>query len=183
MTENKSVDIMQEFVGLFEKEDMVSFFDFQHTVQEKESVSGFCKITKPKKGTTELNYLSLVFIIDSPDAETRSSISDAMKKFNEDSLKKYLPAIKTVISMPAMDAAPETYLKQVDIIFETRFTADKRFIFEELYPAIRDVTHFNVEEMSWWDDVSDSQATTEKRDARNHKMEKFLMRKLKSFFE
>ena len=64
-----SIDIKQELADLFEKEDLVAYFDVISSPDITPPLSGICKIAKPLAETTGRPYISLLFIIDTPDAD------------------------------------------------------------------------------------------------------------------
>lgn len=175
-------DIMEEFVGLFEKESFVCFFSFQFKVEGKAAVSGLCKVARPKRGTSKLNYLSLVFIIDTPDRETRTAIDTIMKRLEEGHMNEDLPELKTAVSIPAMDYDSGIYLKQLDLILHARDIPDEHFIAERVYPAILKVAQFEGGELIWWDDLAELRATTPTGAVLQKSQDSSLVEKLKRIF-
>ena len=68
---NKPVDIMQECAALFNQEDTLAWFDFQLACGGGKPVEGLCRIAHPKKSGSGKEYISLIFVVDTPDTAVR----------------------------------------------------------------------------------------------------------------
>lgn len=162
MTE--SVDIMKQFISQFQKENVMGFFQFYHSFQGQKNISGLCKIAKAKKESANMKYLSLVFLVDTPDAESKKSMDDLLNKLSSSTFQKHCPALESVTPMPPMNATPESYVKHLDIMLNPSVNIDKDFVENELCPAIRSTTNFTAtEDLIWWDDINSAEKLVKDR--------------------
>src|SRR5262245_62080249 len=116
MADGKRIDIVQEFVDLYNREDMLGFFDFTIEGISAEPVSGLCRISKPK--TAQMPYVSLTFVIDTQDPHARDVIEDLLAKMDGEGLKAELPEAVEVIPAPVPDTSGGSYVRQVDVLLE-----------------------------------------------------------------
>jgi len=183
---SNSIDIMQEFMDLFEKEDVVATFDFLCPFETGKPVSGLCKISKSKDDASSMHYISLVFIVDLPAANIYGTAKEIVEKLDESNLKKVLPRLQTVAPAPALNTGPEIFLKQIDLIMDDGFIPNNTFISEKLIPAVCRITHFNLGELVWWDSAhqetpSNDSIRSRMTSERQESVDSFLDR-LKKFF-
>lgn len=156
MNETNSIDIRQNLVDLFALEEMLAYFEFQDVGDGEDHLSGICKISRSKKGKTRQGYLSLLFIIDTPEDKTISAFRNAMGALTEENFKLHLPELDTVVSMPPMAVAHDFHLKHVDIIIDEPLLDDRAFLSGKLYPALRNILNLETSELVWWNDVNES---------------------------
>ena len=147
------IDIMQECAALFSQEDTLAFFDFQYAPGGEGLVDGLCRIARPKRSLSGQEYVSLVFIMDTPDAAAREHAAAAMKQLSSGTLERMLPEIFSIVSVPPANCGQETCIRQMDIMLKERFVASQTFISERLFPAVRDVLHLEASEFGWWEDM------------------------------
>jgi hypothetical protein len=148
MDEHKPIDIMQEFVDLYGKEEMLAFFDFSIERPGKEAIAGLCRISKPKRSGPKMQYLSLTFVADAPDEPARSTIAAALERIDADSLRHAGAEVSEVVCMPGMGDPAQTYVAQADILLDT--APDEQFIALRLLPAIRRLMQVQPTEVVWW---------------------------------
>ncbi len=67
------IDLRQELIDLYADEQMLAFFEFTLERPGNEALSGLCRIARPKPHSSTLRYLSLIFLVDTPDSATRPS--------------------------------------------------------------------------------------------------------------
>jgi len=151
MTQQKRIDILREFVDQYAREDMLAFFEFTLALADKGPVSGLCRISQPKAGSSNLKYLSLTFVVDTPDEATKLPIQNALARLEETRVRAVLPQITGVVPTPPMYTGPEHYIRQIDILLGSAITPDQRFISERLVPALRELAQIETGEISWWD--------------------------------
>ena len=148
MSDEKPIDIMQEFVDLYGKEEMLAFFDFTLARPGKEAIAGLCRISRPKSSSAKMQYLSLTFVADAPDEDARDAVAAALERIDGDSLRRAVAEVSEVVSMPGMGDASQTYVAQADILLDT--APDKQFIALRLLPAIRRLMQVKPSEVVWW---------------------------------
>ncbi len=61
------IDLRQELIDLYASEQMLAFFEFTLAHPGNEALSGLCRIAQPKPHRSTLRYLSLIFLVDTPD--------------------------------------------------------------------------------------------------------------------
>jgi hypothetical protein len=146
------IDIMQQFVDLYSREEMLCFFDFSIARPGAADLSGLCRISKPKSGNSSLRYLSMVFVVDTPDEQSRRDVPAVFARLDSDSLKVFAPEIAEVLAVPAPTGHAENYVHQIDLLLDTDIEPDEHFVSSLLLPAVRKISGFRTSEMVWWDD-------------------------------
>src|SRR5262245_32009646 len=114
--QQRQVDIFQEFVAQYAREEMLAFFEFTPELEGQGSVSGLCRISQPKQGSSKLQYLSLTFVVDTPDEAARAAIQKVLTRLTETTLRAALPQAAGLVPTPSMHTGPEHYIKQIDIL-------------------------------------------------------------------
>jgi hypothetical protein len=147
-----TLDISKEIADLFDKEDLVAYFDFCFLRAGLSSVYGLCKIAKSKKKTDVRNYLSLVFIADLPEPTAANDTLKALNNICDEQLIPLVPRLNSVVSQPVMSTKPEMLLKQLDIFLDDHFQPDQHFIGNKLFPALTKLTGFKTESLVFWED-------------------------------
>ncbi len=151
MKQQERVDIFQEFVAQYAREEMLAFFEFAMDLEASGSASGLCRISQPKQGSSHLRYLSLTFVVDIPNEAARVVIQHALAHLTEPTLQAALPQAVGVVPTPSMHTGPEHYIKQIDILLDADTIPDQRFIAESLLPALQKIFPLKISEVSWWD--------------------------------
>ena len=148
MSDDKPIDIMQEFVDLYGKEEMLAFFDFCVERPGKEPISGLCRISRPKSSNAKMQYLSLNFLADTPDEDAQSAIAAVLARIDTDGLRRAVAEVSEVVTMPSMGRASDSYVGQADILLDT--APDKPFIILRLLPAVRRLMQVKPTAVVWW---------------------------------
>jgi hypothetical protein len=154
MSNEKVTDLKQQLIGLFDKENVIAFFDFRLTVDQNESVQGLCKISEPKDGETKSNYLSLLFIIDTIDDTVEAKVDALVKGIQWSGLKARLYGSNMVIPMPHVKYDTRHYLKDVEIYLSPQIRVSRSYIADNLYPAISGILGCTANELIFWDELS-----------------------------
>lgn len=176
---NKPVDIVQECAALFNQEDTLAWFDFQLACGEGCAAPGLCRIGHPKKSTCGKDYVSLVFLIDTPDGEGRKKVIERFKQLGSGSLATMLPEIAAVVSVPSASINPEIYIKQADLILKEKFTATTEFLAQRLYPSIKEAFDLTAGELGWWEDMRKEKPTVTTSEVPEKQAAKSLLVRLK----
>ncbi|MBI3798129.1 MAG: hypothetical protein HY268_14330 [Deltaproteobacteria bacterium] len=145
------IDIFQEFVDQSAREELLAFFDLTLPRPGKEPLLGLGRISQPKRGSSSLRYLSLTFVVDTPDEDARTSIQHILTHLEESSLRAALPQAVGLVPTPSMHTGPEHYIRQIDILLGATTVPDKHFITERLVPALQKILPVQINEMSWWE--------------------------------
>jgi hypothetical protein len=182
MAQQKRIDIFREFVDQYAREDMLAFFEFTLDCADRGPVSGLCRISRPKAGSSSLKYLSLTFVLDTPDEAIRLPVQDSLARIEETRLRAALPQIAGVVPTPPISTSPEHYIKQIDILLGAAPTPDQRFIAERLVPALCEITEIKVNEISWWDVDSEDRKDSHGEQVTEEEHGSSLVDSLKKFF-
>lgn len=150
MKADESVDLMREFVDLYDREEMLAFFEFRLERVGGDEVDGLCRISQPKDGRSNLYYLSVGFVVDTPDEATRAFVDQALEKLDGDALRSAVPSVVEVLPVTAMPTGPESYVRQADILFDDASAADPDALLAELVPALARVTGIRPREVVRW---------------------------------
>lgn len=160
------IDARQQFIDLFNSEEMLAFFDFQVKLASGGLAQGLCKVSKPKGGGNIVKhgqYFSLLFLIDTPDDTTWRGVTEYVKKINWDYLGKQLPGIQTVLSIPHLHPEAGFFFKETDVYVTSTFELSKTFVMGKLYPAIQQTTGFKTGELTFWEDLPQDRKDTASR--------------------
>lgn len=99
----RRIDIMQEFVDLYQHEAMLAFFALQLDREAAEPIRGLCRISKPKS-RPHMPYLSLTFLVDAPDDAARALVDDALARLGATTFTAAVPVVSEVVPVPEMEA-------------------------------------------------------------------------------
>jgi hypothetical protein len=152
MKDEQPIDIMQQFVDMYAREEMLCFFDFGIARPGQSELSGLCRISKPKQGQSSLRYLSMVFVVDTPDDASRREVQALFARLEGDSLRVFVPQIAEVLAVPAPTTHRENYVHQIDLLLDADIEPDERFVSAMLLPAVRKLGGMRTSEMVWWED-------------------------------
>jgi len=157
MSDQKPIDIMQEFVDLYGKEEMLAFFDFSVERPGRPAISGLCRISRPKSRGAKMQYLSLTFVADTADEDARTAIAAVLARLETDGLRRVVAEVSEVVTMPTMGGATDSYVAQSDILLDS--APDKQFIAMRLLPAVRRLMQVKPTEVVWWAEPEASTAS------------------------
>lgn len=158
MKEDEVIDITQQFVDLYAREEMLCFFDFAIARPGEPELSGLCRISKPKQDQSSLRYLSMVFVVDTPDQKSRREVPSVFTRLEGDSLKAFVAEVAEVLAVPAPSAHSENYVHQIDVLLDADTEPDERFVSAMLVPAVRTLSGLRTNEIVWWGDADPQRA-------------------------
>jgi len=175
------IDLDKELLELFNKERMIAFFDFQVLQSNTDSYSGLCKISQPKSGSQQSQYVSLLFLIDAPDDTAWQQVDTYASRLDWNAFQRELAEVVTVLPIPHLHKSTGIYFKEVDIYLNNRVSIAKRYVMNQLYPAISKIMGLKGGEMFFWDDIPEGKKelqgfTTEKELPRS------IVERIKNFF-
>jgi hypothetical protein len=153
MKSEKVTDLKQQLIGLFDKEKVLAFFDFQLVVDQNESVQGLCKISEPKEGEAKSNYLSILFIIDIIDDAMEKKVDTLINGISWSGFETHLWGSKMIIPMPHVKHDSQHYLKGVDIYLSANIQVNRSYIADNLYPAIVKILGCKGNELIFWEEL------------------------------
>lgn len=153
MKPDESVDLLREFVDLYDREEMLAFFEFRLERPGHPEVEGLCRISRPKDGRSNLYYLSLGFVVDTPDEATRVFVDAALARLDGDALRSAVPHVLEVLPVTVMPSGPESYMRQADILLDDGVAGDPSTVLAQLVPALAKVTGILPREVVRWGGV------------------------------
>ncbi len=148
----KRIDIIQEFVDLYKREEMLAFFEFR--IGGPNGTAGLCRISKQKGGATGPRYLSLTFMVDAPDERSRAAAETALNRIKDAAMQAALPAVSAVVPIPVMIHGAENYVRQVDVMLREATEIGKPFVKERLLPVVLRLTGMTAGAVEWWDEAA-----------------------------
>ncbi len=153
MAENEAIDIFQEFVDLYAREDMLGFFGFTLNHPGEAPISGLCRMSKPKGGDSKMPYVSLTFVVDTPSEGVRAFVQGVLGELDGDRLKQRAPGVADIVSVPVMSSAGDNYVGQTDVLLTAGTEPNRLFVGGTLLPALREIAGLTLGEIVWWDDA------------------------------
>lgn len=150
MKADDGVDLLREFVDLYSREEMLAFFEFRLEQASGRDIEGLCRISQPKDGRSNLYYLSLGFVADTPDEASRASVENALSRLDGDALRSAVPSVVEVLPVTSMPTGPESFVRQADILFDEHSAADPATTLAALVPAVAEITGIHASELVWW---------------------------------
>jgi hypothetical protein len=148
------IDLHQQFIEVFNKEEMLAFFDFQAKTGNGTSVSGLCKVSKPKDGNSDTRYFSLLFIIETPDEQTWREVDGWFSSILWDNLQGCLPEFESVLSIPfTLEEFTGNFFQEIDIYVKENTAPSREFILGTLFPGVRSVSGIDAGEAVFWEDL------------------------------
>lgn len=138
----------------FGNEEFIAFFDMRLHDSGGKSLSGLCKVARPKGNPPKVNYLSLTFIFDTPAPAFHSLAEKCIAKLTGPAFAKYIPEVKTVTSVPCTERKAETYIHQMDILLAGSQAPDMVSTLRHIVFTIRQTGGFQTEPPQLWDEDS-----------------------------
>ncbi len=175
------IDLNQQLIDLFNKEEMLAFFDFQLSLSGNEPVSGLCKISRPKDTDQHTQYISLLFLIDTPNGAIWEHVNAYAENIDWSKFEAELPGIETVLSIPHLHHGTGIYFKETAIYLKSDAAASKYYVSNKLYPAILKIMGLRAGELVFWEDLPETKHQLKSVLAEKESSQSMLSR-LKDFF-
>ena len=144
------IDLRQELIDLYASEQMLAFFEFTLERPGNEALSGLCRIAQPKPHRSTLRYLSLIFLVDTPDSATRLVVQKALARLEGNALKTAVPGMTDGAIISSLNSSTENYIAQTDLLLESE--VNKAFITTQLIPAIARIAQLHLTHIEWWEE-------------------------------
>jgi len=149
----KTFSLSDEYAKLFSKEELLAFCDIAPQSGAAQPLTGLCKFAKPRPGASSLNYLSVLFVFDTPDQPAWRRAKAALSNLEGPHLKSCLKDLDSVVAAPNFNLGNAVYVKQIDCLFRAGFTPSREYVLEELHPALSSTIGLPLGELQWWDDA------------------------------
>lgn len=144
------IDLRQELIDLYAGEQMLAFFEFTLERPGNEALSGLCRIAQPKPHRSTLRYLSLIFLVDTPDSATRLVVQKALARLEGSALKTAVPGMTDSAIISSLSSSTESYIAQTDLLLES--AVNQAFITTQLIPAIARIAQLHLTHVEWWEE-------------------------------
>jgi hypothetical protein len=145
---DQPIDLMQDLANLYAREEMLAFFDFTVECRNGAPVCGLCRIARPKQASSGAHYISLTFVVDTPDEAARAAAQTAIDRIAPQPLRAVLPEVREVIAVPSINSTPDSYVAQADLLMHSDPT--RPFITGQLVPAVAKLARMTVTDLTWW---------------------------------
>ncbi|MHC1729581.1 MAG: hypothetical protein AB9866_26855 [Syntrophobacteraceae bacterium] len=147
----RMIDLDEELLSLLENDEMFAFFDFSLTLPEERTVSGLCKISRPKSADFQSYYISLLFMIDAAESRVCHVIDEHINQINWEDLRDSMPEIISILSMPYLSERSGIYFREIDIYL----AVDKltRPFIARFHPLLAGAMGLKAETPTYWDDM------------------------------
>ncbi len=155
------IDINRQLLDLFNKEKMLAFFDFRLNLGGDEPVSGLCKISRPKGTEGPAQYISLLFLIDTPSEEIWHQVDGIAGKIGWQNFTEAMPGVQTVLPIPAGQQGTGIYFKETDLYLKSDVVVSKAYVASKLCPAISNIVGLTAGELVFWDDLPEKKRAAE----------------------
>ena len=144
------IDLRQELIALYAGEQMLAFFEFTLERPGNEALSGLCRVAQPKRHRPALRYLSLIFLVDTPDSATRPVVRKALALLEGVALKTAVPDMTDGAIISSLNSSTESYIAQTDLLLGSE--VNKAFIMTKLIPAIVRIAQLHLTHVEWWEE-------------------------------
>lgn len=177
------IDLYREFIDVFRKEEMLAFFDFQAESRKSGTLSGLCKISRPKPGTGGSRYLSLLFIIETPDETAWKEAEERFGAIAWDGLQDRFPEFESALSIPfTLREFTGNYFQEIDIYLKDFSAVSRSFITGTFCPAVFSVAAITAGEPVFREDLPDVEKDLKKSLTADKESSASLISRLRDFF-
>lgn len=146
----KVVDLDQELSSLFKGEEMMAFFDFALPLGEAGRCEGLCRISRPRAGSGNATYFSVLFMIDAPADGQRDQLDALLRDADWDACAERLPIAAEALAMPANEAGGDAWVMQVDFVLSGALRITEERLCRDLVSALRTTLDLEAGEITTW---------------------------------
>ncbi len=148
----KIINVSQQLIDLFNREELLAFFDFELQIGIDDEIAGLCKISKPKVGESNNNYLSLLMVIDAVDDKRENEVDLYIQGISWHGIARYLPEIEMIVPMPHVRYETCHYIQEIDIYFKANMKITIPYLSNIFYPVIIKIISCKSRGLSIWDE-------------------------------
>jgi hypothetical protein len=178
------IDLYRQFIDEFHKEEMLAFFDFQADTEHNGTLSGLCKVSRPKPGKSDSRYLSLLFIIETPDEQAWKEAQTRFGRIPWDGLQGRFPEFESALSIPfTLREFTGNHFQEVDIYLKEGTLISRSFILGTLCPSVFSVAGIRAGEPVFREDLPDSCKDPERAIQENNAPGASLVSRLRALFK
>jgi hypothetical protein len=180
---DRVIDLDKQFVELFNKEQMLAYFDFHADFGQGLGASGLCKISSPRKSESESAYVSLLFIVDTSDFDVLEAAEKRCRGFDWESFRADLPGFETALRMSYTSSDQKNFFEEVDLYFRKGFGVCRVFVSNRLLPAVANLTGFRCGDLTFWEDLGAPPKPVDRRAIESVAQGQSLVGKLKRLLQ
>jgi hypothetical protein len=175
----RSLDLMKQYAGTFKGQKPLAFFDLEVEGRNgARAATGLCKISAAVKPGSGTNCLSLVFVADVSDPLREPEVRSVLDALSEKRLRDHLPELQYTVSPQPLLTAPESLVKQIDLVLDPGFPLDLIAVCGRIHAAIRGVQGIKAGEPVWWESPTGGPAGAHTAPAGATSGERSLVRRL-----
>ncbi len=157
----------EQYLEVIQREEFLAFFTFAQLPGVGAELTGLVKIARPSEGGgMPINYLSLTFIVDTPDDSIFRAAKAQFGRLNLGDFQRHIPGVRAMTSVPATGFAGPHYVHQLDLVFSGALPADLNTLILQSGAAVRQAISAKTEAPQYWDDPS--QAPKKTQDEQNN---------------
>ena len=184
MTNTNGIDLYREFIDVFRKEEMLAFFDFQTESGGNEPLTGLCKISRPKAGKSDSRYLSLLFIVETPDEKSWKEAETRFGEIEWDGLRDRFPEFESALSIPfTLKEFSGNYFQEIDIYLKDAAVVSRSFILGTFCPSVFSVAGLTAGEPVFREDLPDAEKDLKEAIIANKESGGSLVLRLRDFLK
>jgi hypothetical protein len=158
MKKTTGIDLYREFIDVFHKEEMLAFFDFRAEAGAAGPLSGLCKISRPKPGKADSRYLSLLFIVETPDEKAWKEAETRFGEIDWEGLRDRFPEFESALSIPfTLREFTGNYFQEIDIYLKDTTVISRSFIVGTLCPSVFSVAGITAGDPVFREDLPDAE--------------------------
>jgi hypothetical protein len=146
----KVVDLDQELSSLFRGEEMMAFFDFLLPLGDGERCEGLCRISRPRAGSGDGSYFSVLFMIDTPAPARRNQLDALLRDADWEACAERLPVRAEALPMPASEAGGDAWVMQVDFVLGAGPRITEERLCRDVVGALRSTLGIEAGEITTW---------------------------------
>jgi hypothetical protein len=137
MGDGDRIDVTKQLQDVLKREEMLAFFDFRFDSETGKTISGLCKISRPRAGKARSKYVSLSFIMDTPNGEARGEARSKIERVRWENLKGQLVGLEDLLVLPSTDLGSGDFVvSELDLYVDGGVELERKYVFDELHPAI-----------------------------------------------
>jgi len=148
---DRTIDLEQQFLELFDREQMLAYFDVG--IRHGDGVaSGLCKVSHPKETDPHRLYLSLLYVVDTPDDAAWPTLRELTGRMPWAALPESLPGTESVLYIPYPRSDAPVFMFETDVYLTIRREGLRTYLTTRLHPTVRGMLG-EAGEIVFWEDA------------------------------
>jgi len=130
------MDLERQFLDLFDREQMLAYFDVGVRYADG-LASGLCKVSRPRETDPHRLYLSLLYVIDTPDDAAWATLRNLTGRMPWAQLPESLSGTQSVLFIPYPRTDAPVLMFETDVYLAIRREGLRSYLTTKLQPAVR----------------------------------------------